>query len=322
MKKSTLLTFPSLLPLCLAMSSLIASAHAADYSPYPLPGVYEASDSKFERLLTIKANGKFLLEVEEKGKPGNLHTGAGEGQFSDAPGGWTYTEGRCTVSLKRAVAGMKLQAETCASAWGDVPFDGVYKKSSEPVAAMPAAKPAVPTAAAPAAQAMQAAKAATPTAAMPVPVAPQAGLPSRKELRQGWGTVSTGKAGGKLMAVMTKFTGREAQEMTESRPAAAAFIIDSNLYYNEMSPAELAKSPLKMVDIPLPPPVPKQGISLDGNCIFGKQNNLAVVNAVTLGKGNRIIEKPVSAWALDANMQAVEIKPANKVKCSKEDTGI
>lgn len=322
MKKSTSsLTFPGLLPVCLALSSLAVSAHAADYSPYPLPGVYEASDSKFERMLTIKPNGKFLLEVEEKGKPGNLHTGAGEGQLSDAPGGWTYTEGRCTVNLKRAAGGMKLQAESCASAWGDVPFDGLYKKAADAAkaaSAMPAtqAVPAVPaktaTPAAPAAPAMQAAQAAPPAA----------NSPSRRDFQRGWATVATGEIAGKPMAVMSKFTGREMETPGVSRPAAAAFVIDSNIDYNSMPAAELTKPPLKVVDIPLPPPVANQGINLSGDCTFGKQRNLTVVNTVTLGKGNRLIEKPVSAWGLDANLQAVEIKPVSKVKCPKEDTGI
>lgn len=305
MKKSTLATIFHLLPL--SVVAFGAATQAAEYSLLPAPGVYDASDSHFVRSLTVKADGKFLVEVEEKGKPGNLHSGAGEGKLTDAPGGWRYTEGRCTMILKRAAGGVNLHVESCASDWGDVPFDGSYLLKTAQTAK---------NAAAPAMQNTVAQN----TAVQSQQAAP-ANLPSRKELREKWGTVAMGKEAGKSLLVMTKRSDAATDPMLE-KPASAAFILDSTAFYNELSASELAKTPIKLINIPLPAIAANEGLTLQGQCTYGKSANVVVVNNVSLAKGNQVKQKRVSAWMLDANQQAVEVKPASQVKCPKVEADI
>ena len=101
---------------------------AADGATAPLaPGVYDGSDKQFERTLTIRPNGKFELEVMQKGKPGQLRSGSGSGQLQANGGQWRYSEGICTMSVVPQTASVQLQLDRCASAFGDVPFDGQYR---------------------------------------------------------------------------------------------------------------------------------------------------------------------------------------------------
>jgi len=101
----------------------------------PAPGQYDGSDRNFDRSLLVKANGGF--EIKVKSKSGAARAGSGEGQLSDAPGGWSYSSGRCTMTLMRAAGGVRLKAEGCGEAWGDAPFDGRYQFKSASAAAQP-----------------------------------------------------------------------------------------------------------------------------------------------------------------------------------------
>ncbi|MDE2430563.1 MAG: hypothetical protein KGM99_17730, partial [Burkholderiales bacterium] len=101
-----------------------SSGLPAEYSNYPAAGNYDASDARFDRILSVRADGKFSLEVTPKGGAANAHSGSGQGQLIDAPGGWRYAEGNCNVSFRRGASALQVRAESCASAWGDVPFDG------------------------------------------------------------------------------------------------------------------------------------------------------------------------------------------------------
>ena len=314
MKKNYSSLLPGLLPVCLALSGLSLTAHAADYSPYPAAGVYEASDSKFERVLTIKPNGKFTLEVEEKGKPGNLHTGAGEGQLSDAPGGWNFSEGRCTMNLKRAAGGMKMQVEACAGAWGDVPFDGLYKKTGELPAAQPA-KAAMPAAQpAPAQKAMVAATpaaAATPTSAA-APALAANSLPSRKEIKTTWQAISVDEINKKgVMFIAKDIENKSSTPNPIEQFSRAAFVIDTSIDYEKMSAAELAKFPLQLIEVPLPAVGPKEGLEFKSDCIYGKSDKVIVINRT----GSPTIKR-LAAWMMDKNLKLVEIKQINKVNCT------
>ncbi|MCS3806837.1 hypothetical protein HNO92_004525 [Chromobacterium alkanivorans] len=101
---------------------------AADSAAVPLaPGVYDGSDKQFERTLTIRPNGKFALEVMQKGKPGQLRSGSGSGQLQANGGQWRYSEGICTMSVLPQTASVQVQMDRCASTFGDVPFDGNYR---------------------------------------------------------------------------------------------------------------------------------------------------------------------------------------------------
>ncbi|MDT8998640.1 hypothetical protein RQP53_05075 [Paucibacter sp. APW11] len=101
------------------------SAEPGEYINTPTPGLYDGSDRNFERSLLVMANGRFELKVSSKA--GGARAGAGDGQLTDAPGGWSASNGSCRLSLKRAAGAVRLSAEGCASAWGDAPFDGRYQ---------------------------------------------------------------------------------------------------------------------------------------------------------------------------------------------------
>ncbi|PXX41956.1 hypothetical protein [Undibacterium pigrum] len=312
MKRSS--PFKTLSLLSISLSCLAGSALAADYSPYPKAGVYDASDSGFERLLTVKPDGKFTLEVAEKGKPGNLRSGAGEGKLSDAPGGWNFSEGRCNMTLKRAAGGMQLHVEACASSWGDVPFDGKYKYQGEEVAAAPA-KPI------PAAAPMPVAKTtvpATPAAPAPTVAVTQAappptanGLPSRKEIDEKWQAISVNRIGNKdILFVAKPIENKSSTPNPIEQFSKAVFVIDTSTQYREMSATEKAKSPLQLVEITLPETGPKEGLDFLTDCIYGKSDKVIVINKTG---GSKL--KRMSAWMLDNNLKAVEIKQVSKVNC-------
>ena len=297
-----------------ALACLAAPALAADYSPYPKAGVYEASDGRFERLLTVKPNGKFTLEVSEIGKPGQLRSGAGEGKLSDAPGGWNYSEGRCTLTLKRAAGGMQLHVEACASAWGDVPFDGKYTFQGEEA-------PAAATKAAPAPKAMAAA--APPAAPAMVAAVPSAAsgaaLPSRKALSQQWTNFSSDAVAGKSVRLW-------AQPATGGAPGLehfrnAGFVVDVATPYDSLPAAEMVKAPLKLLEIPLPPVTAKEGLEFEVDCTYGTSGKAVAVNVSTLGRGQQVTRKRASAWMVDASLQVVEIKPASKARCPRVQAG-
>jgi len=108
-----------------ATNNVEAAPEPGEYVNTPAPGNYDGSDRNFERSLVVKANGRFALKVTGKG--GNAKTGSGEGQLTDAPGGWSFNTGSCTMTLKRAAGGVKLHAEGCAETWGDVNYDNRYQ---------------------------------------------------------------------------------------------------------------------------------------------------------------------------------------------------
>ena len=286
-----------------SLFSMAAPAFAADYSPYPKAGIYDASDSSFERQLTVKPDGKFTLEVSEKGKPGNLRSGAGEGKLSDAPGGWSFSEGRCNMTLKRGAGAMQLHVETCASAWGDVPFDGKYKYQGEEVAAAPQ-KPA------PAAAAMPAAK-ASPPAASPAPAmaaaapapANSAALPSRKELLDKWTALATDGIAGKSVMVMARSNGAISPDTTLESYSQAAYFVDTTSDYQALSAAEKNKSPLRLINIPLPATGPKEGLEFEVDCVYGKSDKVIAINVASQAKGKAPARKRTSAWMLNNNFE-------------------
>lgn len=105
-------------------------------SGYPAPGKYDGSDASFERTLTVQPDGGFALEVLEKGKANALHSGSGKGKLASADGKqWTYREDRCTLTVTPQASGLQLSADRCASAFGDVPFDGLYRAGGKKTAA-------------------------------------------------------------------------------------------------------------------------------------------------------------------------------------------
>lgn len=297
---------------------MTAPALAADYNPFPKAGIYDASDNSFERQLTVKPDGKFSLEVSEKGKPGNLRSGAGEGKLADAPGGWSFSEGRCNMTLKRAAGGMQLHVETCASAWGDVPFDGKYKYQGEEVAAAPS-KPA------PAAVPMPMAKTNAPSvAAAPAPVAAaapspapaaNAAIPSRKELIDKWTGLATDGIAGKSVMAMAKSNGTISPDTTLESYSQAAYFVDTTSDYQSLSAAEKNKTPLRLINIPLPATGPKEGLEFEVDCVYGKSDKVIAISVASQAKGKPVIRKRTSAWMLNNNFEVVEVKPASKAKC-------
>ncbi|MQA37049.1 hypothetical protein [Rugamonas aquatica] len=267
---------------------------------YPAAGVYDASDRNFERTFTVSAEGKFELEVQQKGKAGNLRSGIGEGQLADGPGGWQFNAGNCKLTVRRGSGSVQLHAEHCASDWGDVPFDGRYQFKATPAEAKDATgKVAANGNAAEMAQADS--------------------IPTRKELKNNWDAVSSATIAGKALTVFTK-RAPSIDGSPYSHTDAAVFVIDNPVQGN-MNASELAKSPLKVVDIPLPPRAPNQGYAIQGNCSQGKNKNVVLIliaNETPYGTP----PKPVSAWALDANQRAVQVNPAKSVKCPVAETDI
>lgn len=272
------------------LACMATAAVAADHGLFPAVGTYDASDAKFERLLTVAPGGKFTLEVMEKGAPGHLRSGAGEGALSDAPGGWRYSEGRCVLSLKRAAGGLQLHAETCASAWGDVPFDGKYLLQGVHAASMPAK---------------------TPVAG---PASP-AGLPSRRELGELWTNIDVGSVAGKSVLVMVRSAGTGTPGSVLERFSNAAYVVDTTSDYERLSSAEKAKPPLRIVAIPLPVIGAREGLEFEVDCSDGTSEDIVAINVARQDKGNQVTRRRVSAWRLDARFQPLEIKPASKVEC-------
>ncbi|MFZ6876544.1 hypothetical protein ACO0LF_31285 [Undibacterium sp. Di27W] len=318
MKKSTTAGAVRFLSASLALSCLAAPVLAADYNPYPKAGIYDASDKGFERLLTVKPDGKFTLEVSEKGKPGNLRSGAGEGKLSDAPGGWTFSEGRCTMTLKRAAGGMQMHVEACASSWGDVPFDGKYAFQGEEVAATPvksalvttpapkATAPASLASTMPAAAAEPAGAATTPTSTMSL---------SRKEWKDKWGNVTAEFIAGHFVQVLAQRSSDNPTGPGLDHYSNAAVIVDTINDYEKASAAEMAKPPLKQYALPLPVVTAKEGVKFETECSYGKSAMAFVISMDSYGKGNILTRKRVSGWMLDSKLQLTEVKPASKIKC-------
>ncbi len=314
MKKSS----SYLIPACCLLSSLLSvGAHAADYTPYPKAGVYDGSDKEFERTLTIQANGNFVLDVIQKAESKHMHSGSGSGRLNDAPGGWDFQEGRCSMALKRAMGGMQMKVTGCSSSWGDVPFDAKYSYASDLPAAAPAvankgnapAAKALPAAPASAAVAPQAA--ATPAAA----AANNSALPTRKELLGNWSSVMVDGIAGKSVLMFAKSAGSVSKDSPLERFSQAAFFIDTEAFYNELPAAKLSKTPLSMLEISLPATANSEGLSFRGDCVYGKYDKVVVVHVDSWNKTKGSKAKPVSAWMLDTKLQLQEIKPVSKVKC-------
>lgn len=266
---------------------------------YPAAGVYDASDRSFERTFTVSADGKFELAVQQKGKPGNLRSGGGEGHLADGPGGWQFSAGNCKLTVKRGSGSVQLHAERCSSDWGDVPYDGRYQFKASSAEAKGQGNAAPGAGAADMAQAGNG--------------------PTRKELKDNWDAVSTATVSGKALTVLIK-RGASLEGSPYSHTEAAVFVID-NPAHGTLNGAELAKSPLKVVDIPLPPRAPNQGYEIQGNCSQGKNKNVVLIkiaNETPVGTA----PKPVSAWALDASQRAVQVNPAKSVKCPVVETDV
>ncbi|MEP7007444.1 MAG: hypothetical protein ABI810_15785 [Sphingomonas bacterium] len=294
----------------LCASVLYATTHvvAQQYSPFPPAGVYLASDSAFERELTIRRDGSFTLEVMQKGKPGSLRSGTGEGVLTDAPGGWRYSEGRCSMTLRRAAGGMQLHVDACASDWGDVPFDGKYVLRG---AGGVASGGVVATAATPAPGKPR---------AMP-PTAVDAGLPSRRELNDSWSSIDVGGVAGKAVIFMVKPAPSGTTGNILEHFSKAAFVIDRTSDYRTLSPADLARPPIALVEIPLPPITGKQGLEFEVECSDGKIEDVVVINIASREGTKPMTRKRASAWRLNDRLQAVEIKPAGRVKCPVAQAG-
>ncbi|GGX51522.1 hypothetical protein [Undibacterium squillarum] len=290
------------------------NAFSAEYSLYPKPGVYDGSDAHFDRELIITADGKFTLEVTEKSKNGSARSGSGSGKLSDAPGGWDFSQGRCSMTLKRAMGGMQMRVEGCSSNWGDVSFDGKYKlagditskpanTNSNVATAKPASTVSTPATPAPAVTAASTATTATPS------------LPSRKELLLSWSNIMIDGIAGKHIAVFAKSGGSVSPDIPLERFTQAAFFIDSVEIARELPPAQQAKTPLQMFPLPLPPMAKDEGISFRGDCIYGKYDKTLVIFLDSYHKTKGSKSKPVSAWMIDSKLQLQEIKPVSKVKC-------
>jgi hypothetical protein len=288
--------------LCAGLLGATADVAAEDYSPFPPAGVYDASDSAFERLLTIRKDGKFTLEVMQKGKPGSLRSGAGEGVLTDAPGGWRYSEGRCSMTLRRAAGGMQLHVEACASDWGDVPFDGKYALQGATSRGGAATPPS------PALGAQTAAPA-------------NAGLPSRRQLNDSWSSIDVGSVAGKAVIVMVKPVDQGATGGILEHFSKAAFVIDTTSDYRAMSPANLAKPPIALVEIQLPPTRGAQGLEFEIECSDGKIEDVVVINIASQDNAKPMTRRRASAWRLNDRLEAVEIKPASRVKCPVAQAG-
>ena len=288
--------------LCASILGATAEVAAEDYNPFPPAGVYDASDSAFQRLLTIRKDGKFTLEVMQKGKPGSLRSGAGEGVLMDAPGGWRFSEGRCSMTLRRAAGGMQLHVEACASDWGDVPFDGKYALQGA------ASRGGVATASSPA----LGAQTATPA---------NAGLPSRRQLNDTWSSIDVGSVAGKAVIVMVKPVDQGTTGEGLEHFSKAAFVIDTTSDYRALSPANLARPPIGLVEIPLPPTRGAQGLEFEVECSDGKIEDVVVINIASQENAKPMTRRRASAWRLNERQEAVEIKPASKVKCPVAQAG-
>lgn len=302
MKRSNYLAALGLL--CASALCAMTDVAAQQYSPFPPAGVYVASDSAFERELTIRRDGSFTLEVMQKGKPGNLRSGTGEGVLTDAPGGWRYSEGRCSMTLRRAVGGMQLHVDGCASDWGDVPFDGKYVlggvalggavAAASPARGKPGAMPATPV---------------------------DAGLPSRRQLNDSWSSIDVGGVAGKAVIVMVKPVQSGTTGTILEHFSKAAFVIDRTSDYRALSPADMARPPIGLVEIPLPPTTGKQGLEFEVECSDGKIEDVVVINIASQEGARPMTRRRASAWRLNDHLQAVEIKPASRVKCPVAQAG-
>ncbi|MEO7690426.1 MAG: hypothetical protein ABIS51_14170 [Sphingomonas sp.] len=292
--------------LCASALCATTDIAAQQYSPFPPAGVYVASDSAFERQLAIRKDGSFTLEVMQKGTPGSLRSGTGEGVLTDAPGGWRYSEGRCSMTLRRAAGGMQLHVDGCASDWGDVPFDGKYVLRG---AGSLASAGAVATAAAPG---KPGAMPATPAAS---------GLPSRRQLNDSWSSIDVGGVAGKAVIVMVKPVQSGTTGNILEHFSKAAFIIDRTSDYRALSPADLARPPIGLVEIPLPPTTGKQGLEFEVECSDGKIEDVVVINIASQEGAKPMTRRRASAWRLNDHLQAVEIKPASRVKCPVAQAG-
>jgi hypothetical protein len=189
-----------------------------------------------------------------------------------------------------------------------VPFDGKYqfKGDATPVAATKAMP----------------APAAAPSAAPAAVSAPQPSggpLPSRNELRQQWSNLSSDTVAGKSAGFWAQSAAGNAAGNAPGNGlehfSRAGFVVDVTSAYDRLPPAEMAKSPLKLVEVPLPAVSAKEGLEFEIDCSFGKFNKVIAINVSSLGKGNQMTRKRASAWALDDRWQPVEIKPAHKAKC-------
>lgn len=103
---------------------------------YPAPGKYDGSDAEFERAITIQTDGRFELEVLQKGNTLPRHAGSGAGKLSSTDGKqWIYREDRCTLTLTPQASALQLKTERCAGTFGDVPFDGLYQAGAKKIQA-------------------------------------------------------------------------------------------------------------------------------------------------------------------------------------------
>lgn len=301
----------------LMTSMLSLTAYATDYNPYPKAGVYDGSDKEFERTLTIKADGKFTLEVLQKVESAHMHSGSGSGRLNDAPGGWDFNEGRCSMKLSRAMGGMQMKVSGCSSSWGDVPYDAKYSYAGDLPAPAPAAaikanpNAAKVAAAAPASVAIAAQAPATPAAAP----GNSSALPTRKELLANWSNVMVDGIAGKSVLMFAKSAGSVSKESPLERFSQAAFFIDTEAFYNELPAAKLSKTPLAMLEISLPTTAASEGLSFRGDCVFGKYDKVVVIHIDSYHKTKGTKSKAASAWMLDNKLQLQEIKPVSKVKC-------
>ena len=101
----------------------------------------------------------------------------------------------------------------------------------------------------------------------------------------------------------------------------AAFIIDRTSDYRALSPADLARPPIGLVEIPLPPTTGKQGLEFEVECSDGKIEDVVVINIASQEGAKPMTRRRASAWRLDDHLQAVEIKPAGRVKCPVAQAG-
>jgi len=105
------------------------------------------------------------------------------------------------------------------------------------------------------------------------------------------------------------------------RFSKAAFVIDTTSDYRALSPANLARPPVGLVEIPLPPTRGDQGLEFEVECSDGKIEDVVVISIASQEGAKPTTRKRASAWRLNDHLQAVEIKPASKVKCPVAQAG-
>jgi len=155
-----------------------------------------------------------------------------------------------------------------------------------------------------------------------MPVAPAGvGLPSRRQLNDSWSSIDVGGVAGKAVIVMVKPVQSGTADTILEHFSKAAFVIDKTSDYRALSPADMARPPIGLVEIPLPAINGNQGLEFEVECRDGKIEDVVVISIASQAKGQPMTRRRASAWRLNDRLQAVEITPAGRVKCPVAQPG-